>query len=84
MANSQQSPLWKRLEQVQKRLGEIADLEAQGALFASGASDGRLDPERERPTNETTDIMGRLDQLCEDARTLGERSAVSVGVLLRR
>jgi len=36
-------------------------LEARGAIFGSGAADGRLDPERERLIKKTEEILGKLE-----------------------
>ncbi|MCE2493092.1 MAG: hypothetical protein J4F40_10870 [Alphaproteobacteria bacterium] len=63
MPNSEETRLWERLRDIRNRIQEIADLEARGAIFGSGAADGSLDPERERLIKETEDILDRLEAM---------------------
>lgn len=67
MSNSEETRLWERLRHIRNRIQEIADLEARGAIFGSGAADGRLDPERERLIQETEDILDRLEAKYKNA-----------------
>ncbi|MCY4557862.1 MAG: hypothetical protein OXF79_16095 [Chloroflexi bacterium] len=61
MSGQEETRLWERLRQIRNRIQEIADLEARGAIFGSGAADGRLDPERERLIKKTEEILGKLE-----------------------
>lgn len=58
-----QKRLNQKLTQNNIRLQKIAELEARGAQFNSGAADGRLDPERQRLIEENNIILDELENI---------------------
>ena len=61
MSDREETRLWEKLRRNRDRLQKIADLEAQGAWSRSGASDGSLDPERQRLIDEAEEILKKLE-----------------------